>query len=303
MKKLLQLFPNAVISKDKPTDSFKHLYLFFNKDEKQWISIPKNQLNEKELTLLGMLYEYEESDFSLPSFHPIVKSWYDFLFSDGSLPTSLSGSEIRFIHFQFEDALLERSELESALSGFFSDKVIYLWEHGNKGIVIEEKNFTSPTDKEFISMAETLEADFFTKLFFYTGKYQEVTNSLPHTFHQEKEYFDFGQKYMKNENIYSFEKVFPSYLAHDLPEKFKKELNNNLTQLFRDEPEMFSTIKVFLENNLNASMTAKELYIHRNTLQYRIDKFTEKTGIHLKDFYGAFTVFLACLLIDLERTK
>lgn len=299
----MQLYPSAIISKDKPTDPFKQLSLFFDKDEKQWISIPKNQLNEKEMTLLGMLYEYAESDLSLPSFHPSAQSWYDFLFSDGSLPTSLSSSEIRFIHFQVEDALLERSELESALSGFFSEKVIFLWEHGNKGIVIEEKNFTSLMDKEFVSMAETLEADFFTKVFFYTGKYHEVTNGLPHSFNQEKEYFDFGRKYLNNENIYTFEKVFPSYLAHDLPEKFKKELNNNITQLFRDEPEMFSTIKVFLENNLNASMTAKGLYIHRNTLQYRIDKFTEKTGIHLKDFYGAFTVFLACLLIDLERTK
>ena len=61
---------------------------------------------------------------------------------------------------------------------------------------------------------------------------------------------------------------------------------------------MYATIKVFLENNLNASLTAKKLYIHRNTLQYRIDKFIDKTGIQLKDFYGAFTVFLACFFLN-----
>jgi DNA-binding PucR family transcriptional regulator len=79
----------------------------------------------------------------------------------------------------------------------------------------------------------------------------------------------------------------------------KQELN----EAFLDDPEMFSTIKVFLENNLNASMTAKKLFIHRNTLQYRIDKFVEKTGIQLKDFYGAFTVFLACILFEQEKKK
>jgi DNA-binding PucR family transcriptional regulator len=66
---------------------------------------------------------------------------------------------------------------------------------------------------------------------------------------------------------------------------------------------MYSSIKVFLENNLNASLTAKKLYIHRNTLQYRIDKFIDKTGIQLKDFYGAYTVFLACLLFEQSQKK
>jgi DNA-binding PucR family transcriptional regulator len=87
-------------------------------------------------------------------------------------------------------------------------------------------------------------------------------------------------------------------MAYNLPKELSEKLFLELEDVFQEDPEMFVTIRTFLENNLNASVTAKKLYIHRNTLQYRVDKFTEKTGIGLKDFYGAFTVFLACLLFE-----
>jgi DNA-binding PucR family transcriptional regulator len=90
-------------------------------------------------------------------------------------------------------------------------------------------------------------------------------------------------------------------VAFSLPESIKDKVKLELSTVFTEDPELFTTIKVFLENNLNASLTAKKLYIHRNTLQYRIDKFIEKTGVQLKDFYGAFTVFLACLLFEQDK--
>jgi DNA-binding PucR family transcriptional regulator len=88
-----------------------------------------------------------------------------------------------------------------------------------------------------------------------------------------------------------------------LPGELKQRATQVIFGVFNDDPEMYSSIKVFLENNLNASLTAKKLYIHRNTLQYRIDKFIDKTGIQLKDFYGAYTVFLACLLFEQSQKK
>lgn len=120
-------------------------------------------------------------------------------------------------------------------------------------------------------------------------------------FHQEKEYFEFAKKNLTSTNIITFEKIFPAFVAFNLPDDIKDKVNSELSSVFLEDPELYTTIKVFLENNLNASLTAKKLFIHRNTLQYRIDKFIDKTGVQLKDFYGAFTVFLACLLFEQNK--
>ncbi|MDM5197669.1 helix-turn-helix domain-containing protein [Fictibacillus enclensis] len=70
-------------------------------------------------------------------------------------------------------------------------------------------------------------------------------------------------------------------------------------ELFKDR-DLIHSIKIFLECNMNLSMAAKKLYIHRNSLQYRVDKFIEKTGIDVKQFKQAVAVYHA--LISRETT-
>jgi DNA-binding PucR family transcriptional regulator len=153
-------------------------------------------------------------------------------------------------------------------------------------------------------MTETLESDFYVKISFFVGKFNPFSNQLRSKFLQEKEYFSFGIANLINQlNIFTFERIFPAYLGYHLPPEIKQKVMQVLFGVFCDDQELYATIKVFLENNLNASLTAKKLYIHRNTLQYRIDKFIDKSGIQLKDFYGAFTVFLACLLFEQSLEK
>ncbi|WP_235425173.1 helix-turn-helix domain-containing protein [Heyndrickxia ginsengihumi] len=53
--------------------------------------------------------------------------------------------------------------------------------------------------------------------------------------------------------------------------------------------------KKYLENYTNTSLTSKQLFIHRNSLQYRIEKFEEKTNLNLKMFTDAMFAYYACL--------
>ena len=70
--------------------------------------------------------------------------------------------------------------------------------------------------------------------------------------------------------------------------------NANTTRLFNDE--MIHTIEVFFENNLNLSEAARKLYIHRNTLVYRLEKVQRITGFDLREFDDAVTFKLMMLL-------
>lgn len=58
---------------------------------------------------------------------------------------------------------------------------------------------------------------------------------------------------------------------------------------------MQKTLVNFFQHNLNISETAKNMYMHRNSLQYRIDKFINETGIDIQKFDLAFVVKLALI--------
>ncbi|MGG1677292.1 PucR family transcriptional regulator [Neobacillus sp. NRS-1170] len=299
LRKLLTIYKNSILFPGRPSHPSELVYTFYDEIANEWIGISKAELEEKELTLLKTLYELV--DIQPVSSSGIGKTWSEFLLSEGPPPLYKEDTPIRFIHFNITGDDNHQEEMESALKGFFSEEIIIIWESKNRGIVIEEKKQNFLSEDEIMSMAATLESDFYVKISFFNGKPIPFSNQLRTKFKQEQEFFSFAISCLGISNILSFERVFPSYLARHLPDEIQLMINQEIFELFTNDTEMFSTIKVFLEQNLNASMTAKKLYIHRNTLQYRIDKFTEKTGIGLKDFYGAFTVFLACLLFEQQK--
>ena len=55
---------------------------------------------------------------------------------------------------------------------------------------------------------------------------------------------------------------------------------------------MVYTVREFIDNNMNSSATSKKLFMHRNTLNYRIDNFIEQTKINVKTFKGANAIYM-----------
>ena len=63
------------------------------------------------------------------------------------------------------------------------------------------------------------------------------------------------------------------------------------------DDETLSTINKFFENSLNVSETSRQLYIHRNTLVYRLDKLQKSTGLDLRVFDDAITFKIALMVV------
>ena len=105
--------------------------------------------------------------------------------------------------------------------------------------------------------------------------------------------------------VHSFKEYILIRMLEDMP-KFK--LNENLEilmdsgarEIFSDE-EMINTAEEFLENSLNVSETARKLYLHRNTLTYRLDKIERATGLNIRKFSDAVTFRLITILSRLVR--
>ena len=63
------------------------------------------------------------------------------------------------------------------------------------------------------------------------------------------------------------------------------------------DEETLTTINKFFENSLNVSETSRQLYIHRNTLVYRLDKLQKSTGLDLRVFEDAITFKIALMVV------
>lgn len=82
--------------------------------------------------------------------------------------------------------------------------------------------------------------------------------------------------------------------------KFLDQLMKNAEHTALDA-EMTTTLQAFFQNDCNISETSKALYIHRNTLLYRLDKFKQATGMDVRKFQDAVLVHMALLLYKVTK--
>ena len=108
-----------------------------------------------------------------------------------------------------------------------------------------------------------------------------------------------GNVFNGDKNVYDYNNLGLGRLIYHIPttlcqlfldEVFKDNSSNSL------DNETMHTIQKFFENNLNVSETARQLYIHRNTLVYRLEKIKRLTGLELTNFDDAVTFKVAVLV-------
>jgi len=80
-------------------------------------------------------------------------------------------------------------------------------------------------------------------------------------------------------------------------ESYKKVIDHANIQMILHDEELMSTIESFFNNSLNTSITSKKTFMHRNTLNYRLDKVKKLTGLNLKLFEHA-VVFKNLIIIN-----
>ena len=86
------------------------------------------------------------------------------------------------------------------------------------------------------------------------------------------------------------------YMEHDLLMELvldgkREDLDRIALGSFYQNPSMIDTIKSFLENDMNTSKTANAIYMHRNTLINKLDRFVLQTGYDIKKFTDAFIIY------------
>ena len=101
-------------------------------------------------------------------------------------------------------------------------------------------------------------------------------------------------------SVHSYREFLLIKMLEDIPESkleayFSELTDENFKEIFNDE-EMISTAEEFLRSNLNVSETSRNLYMHRNTLLYRLDKIERATGLNIRSFSDAVSFRVLTLM-------
>lgn len=111
---------------------------------------------------------------------------------------------------------------------------------------------------------------------------------------------DVGKIFFEEKDVIAYSTLGIGRLIYQLPiplcKMFIKEIFDGKSPDDFDE-ETLTTINKFFENSLNVSETSRQLYIHRNTLVYRLDKLQKYTGLDLRVFEDAITFKIALMVV------
>lgn len=172
-----------------------------------------------------------------------------------------------------------------------SEEIVSLFESVNENIIVDqiEDDFLTITDIDYYN-EEPIDLVSFQELIFEDFGSDISMFIEPYCVDE----FVLGQDFKKllaelPSNVYFFEDIIPYVII-----KNKEDLRDKIVHYITKatNPEVVHTVREFIENNMNSSQSAKKLYMHRNTLNYRIDNFVEATDINVRTFKGANAIYM-----------
>lgn len=148
---------------------------------------------------------------------------------------------------------------------------------------------------------EILNTEVMIKIRVAYGAIVEDIRLLSQSYKEAKMALDVGAIFYSDKTIMAYNSLGIGRLIYQLPV--------NLCKIFVEEvfgedipaevdEEVIGTVNSFLDNNFNVSETARQLYIHRNTLSYRIDKLKQATGLDVREFNDALTYKIALMVVN-----
>ena len=238
---------------------------------------------------------------------------------DNILPSDIyiKGKELRFnteeVRVVFLIKFLSRTEVLpfNMVQQIFPDKnKDYVISISEQDIVVvkETKGGTDIREIEKLarSIADTLGTEFYAKVAIGIGTAVDNIKDLARSYKEAQTAIEVGKVFDTEKTVISYENLGIGRLIYQLPttlcEMFLQEVfkYGSLESL---DHETLMTIQCFFENNLNVSETSRKLFVHRNTLVYRLEKIRKLTGLDLREFDNAITLKVALMVKRYLTTK
>ncbi len=150
------------------------------------------------------------------------------------------------------------------------------------------------------SIADTISGEFYVHVLIGIGTTVDNLKDLARSFKEAQTALEVGKVFDTEKTIVAYDNLGIARLIYQLPstlcETFLKEVFK-LGSIESLDQETLFTIQRFFENNLNVSETSRKLFVHRNTLVYRLEKIKKITGLDLREFDHAI-IFKIALMVN-----
>ena len=202
------------------------------------------------------------------------------------------------------------------IQGMFPDKTHdYVINIGEQDIVLVKEVEPTSDAQELEALAgaivETLLTESYPKkVYIGISTIVDSLKDLARAYKEARIALEVGKVFDNERSVISYQNLGIGRLIYQLPttlcEAFLQEVfkRGSLESLeSRDDDTQMKTVRAFFENNLNVSKTAESLYVHRNTLVYRLEKIRKLTGLDLREFDHAVTFKVALMVKKYLSTK
>ncbi len=226
----------------------------------------------------------------------------DILYRTRELRISVDACRVVFLIRTYKNSEISITDF---LQGIFPDRnqdFIVRVDDRDIAVIREVKQGTDEDEifKTAKEMYDTLSSEAMVKFSVGISTVVETVQELARAYREARIALEVGKVFDTEKNIISYDNLGIGRLIYQLPttlcelflnEVFKKESINVL------DNETIYTIQKFFENNLNVSETSRKLFVHRNTLVYRLDKIKKLTGLDLREFDDAI-IFKVAMMVN-----
>ena len=270
-KELLDWFPVGKIL-DQPVD--KEGYLCLSLPNNQWFFLEEASLSEREKQLVSLLTQQEQTI----SLNP----WYSHLIEGkGQAPQTFKKIQLVYCHlsyFQQENLSSWLDMMRTLFPNYLTTIQVgaqdYLF-------VLQQDKYTS-VRSILTDTLEAVEYDFGVRLSIMLGQVWSQTGnqSLIEVIKAERDLFKNWWR-QGHQGVQIFSQLYLWSLGEKQVDL--RIIKDYLRQLIQDQDQIQEIILSLWDNSAVLTKTAQQLYLHRNSLQYKIDKWAELTGLELKD--------------------
>ena len=270
-KELLDWFPQAQIV-DQPID--KEGFLTLPVSSQQWLLLEEASLSEREKQLVSLLTQQEQTI----SLNP----WYGHLIEGkGQAPQTFKKIQLVYCHLSY----FQQENLSSWLDmmrTLFPNYLTTIQVGAQDYIFVLQQDKYSSVRSILTDTIEAVEYDFGVRLSIMLGQVwaQNAYQTLADLIKAERELFKIWWRH-GHQGVHTFSQLYLWSMGERIVDL--RVIKEYLHRMIVDQDQIQEIVLSLWENSAVLTKTAQQLYLHRNSLQYKIDKWAELTGLELKD--------------------
>lgn len=233
----------------------------------------------------------------------LLKNRGDILGIDTSIPRIVVLSKV----FNEDNEIIFSPIENEKILGIFkkhirNDKQNLMVQSGTNIIMILRKNTIFENEKILEDIYNEIRKNYKANLYFGIGEVSNSPNEIKRSYKEAKKALDINIAFRKQRIIY-YKDLDLGLIINNIPEDVAMEYTNKVFKNLEEDDirEYKELIDCFIKHNGSIKATSQELFIHKNTLQYRLNKLKELTGYDPRSIDGIIVLFLSFLIYQVSN--